>query len=167
MPITPVFEQPPAVARTKGIDWTDTIAALVEHPGEWAKVDGPFPDDKSGRSKALNHGASLRRFAARAGHTIETQRGSKDGEAWLYARLVAEDQAADEPEQPEGKAAHPAASTTSPTKKTRPVAAVPDPPKSPALDVLGDDALTCDICGDRFRTNTRLRQHQANAHKAS
>lgn len=155
MPITPVFEQPPAPVHTKGIDWTATVAALVEHPGEWAKVDGPFPDDKKGRANLGNHGQSLRKFGARGGHTIETQRGLRDGQNWIYARLV-----------PDAKPKAQAKPEPAP-KAERPVAVVPDPPRSPAMDDLDDDALTCDLCGDRFRTNTRLRQHQANAHKAS
>ena len=55
------------------------------------------------------------------------------------------------------------------TAETRPLAAAPDPapakPPSPAGDFGGD--LECDDCDAKFRTNTRLRQHQANAHKAS
>lgn len=165
MPITPVHEQPPVTQSRNGIDWTEQLAALVDQPGEWFKVDGPFGHAKNETGRIISHRTSLRKFGEKRGHDLEITCPKVPGDRWLYARLVVEDQA--EPEQPEAKAAHPAANATSPTKKDRPVAAVPDPPKSPAMDDLGDDALTCDICGDRFRTNVRLRQHQANAHKAS
>lgn len=44
----------------------------------------------------------------------------------------------------------------------RPAPVVPITP--PGSD---PNALICDDCGDRFRTNVRLRQHQANAHKTA
>lgn len=161
MPITPVFEQPPVQRHnTRQIDWQPTLDALAERPGEWAKVDGPF---KAKTGSAAARSKSLKKFADLAGVDVDVTHRKVGDEQWLYARLVVEDQA--EPEQPEAKAAHPAAGTAG--KKDRPVAVVPDPPRSPAMDDLGDDALTCDECGDKFRTNIRLRQHQANAHKAS
>lgn len=165
MPITPVHEQPPVTQSRNGIDWTEQLAALVDQPGEWFKVDGPFGHDKNDTSIINSHRTSLRKFGEKRGHDIEIACPKVPGDRWLYARLVVEDQAEPEPEQPEAKAAHSAAGTAG--KKDRPVAVVPDPPRSPAMDDLGDDALTCDECGDKFRTNVRLRQHQANAHKAS
>lgn len=156
MPITPVFEQPPVTARrTGGIDWTEVLAALTEHPDEWARVDGPFPNDKKGHSNAGNHGKSLRTWADRADTQVETRKAVKDDEVWVYARTV--DDAAPTP-----------APAPTPAKKP-PVAAVPNP--NPATPNAGGDFdggdHHCDTCGAEFRTNTRLRQHQANAHRAS
>lgn len=155
MPITPVFEQPPVTRHTRQIDWQPTLDALAERPGEWAKVDGPF---KAKTGSAAARSKSLKKFADLAGVDVDVTHRKVGDEQWLYARLVVEDQA--EPEQPEAK-------TAEVRRLGSPTRAVPDPPRSPAMDDLGDDALTCDICGDRFRTNVRLRQHQANAHKAS
>lgn len=166
MPITPVHEQPPVAQWRNGIDWTEQLAALVDQPGEWFKVDGPFGHAKNETGRIISHRTSLRKFGEKRGHDLEITCPKVPGDRWLYARLVVEDQA--EPEQPEAKAAHPAANATSPTKKDRPVAAVPDPPKPSALDESDEThPHHCDECGDRFRTNTRLRQHQAAAHKAS
>lgn len=81
---------------------------------------------------------SLVKFATANGFEVEVTHRKVDGVQWIYARLVPE----------------------------RPVAVVPDPPRSPALDDAPHEHQ-CDLCGDTFRTNTRLRQHQANAHKAS
>jgi hypothetical protein len=141
VPITPVFEQPPVNPRGQtGIDWTDTLAALVEHPGEWARVDGPFT--KSGNTSARLK--SLKAWAAKDEVEVEVvSRQVLGGDRWLYARTVA-------------KAA--------PAPTPAPAAAVPPP--SPIHDD-GTHTHQCDTCGDTFRTNTRLRQHQANAHKAS
>ena len=148
MPITPVHETPPMKIARNAIDWRPTLDALVDDPGQWFKVDGPLKTSAvSGRE------ASLTKFAETNGFQVEVTHRNVDGGQWLYARLV-----------PDAK---PQAKPDPAPKADRPVAAVPDPPKSPAMDDLDDDALTCDICGDRFRTNTRLRQHQANAHKAS
>lgn len=155
MPITPVFEQPPVnPVGPRGIDWTEVLDALAANPGEWARVDGPWVKTKTGTGSS--RGKSLARFAERAGQRVETKLAKKDGEQWLYARLVDEDQT----EQPPKPAA--------PKADPKPVAVVPDPPAkppSPAGDFGGDHE--CDDCDAKFRTNTRLRQHQANAHKAS
>lgn len=151
MPITPVFETPPVTAHTKGIDWTEVLASLVEHPDEWARVDGPFPNDKRGRSNASNHIRSLHTWATRADTAVETRKAVKDGEVWVYARTIT----AAEPVKPAAG-------------KASPIAAVPDP-KPATPNPAGEDGgdLECDTCGAGFRTNTRLRQHQANAHRAS
>ena len=90
-----------------------------------------------------------RRDDRSSGRSAEVKSAAKDGQRWLYARTVA-------------KAAPKPAPTPEP--KPSPVAAVPPP--SPIHDD-GTHAHQCDTCGDAFRTNTRLRQHQANAHKAS
>lgn len=149
MPITPVFEQPPEAPRTNGIDWTDVLPAIAGRPDEWARVDGPFPDDKKGHSNAGNHGKSLRTWAARADIAVETRKAVKDGEVWVYARTI---------EEP----------ATAPTPAKKPaVAAVPGPPAPNAGGDFGGGDHHCDTCGAEFRTNTRLRQHQANAHRAS
>ena len=151
MPITPVFEQPPVNPRgPAGIDWTDTIAALVERPGEWARVDGPWPLKATGA--ASSRMKSLRKWGQRVEVAVEARTAVKDGERWMYARVVAET-------KPEPKA-----------KKDRPDSASGNvapmrTPEAPRTEFGGDH--DCDECGATFRTNTRLRQHQANAHKAS
>lgn len=142
MPITPVFEQPPVNPRgATGIDWTDTLDALATKPGEWARVDGPWDITKTGA--ASGRVKSLRKWGEAAGVEVEVKSAAKDGQRWLYARTVPKAKPAPAP-------AH--------------VAAVPPP--SPIHDD-GTHPHQCDTCGDTFRTNTRLRQHQANAHRAS
>lgn len=153
MPITPVFEQPPVNPRgATGIDWTDTLDALATKPGEWARVDGPFTRSGFGSGRVK----SITKFAVRAGLNVEARLAKKDGEQWLYARVLTAGV-----EQP--------ATKPQPAAKAKPVVAVPDPaptkPPSPNGDFGGD--LECDDCDAKFRTNTRLRQHQTNAHKAS
>lgn len=148
MPITPIFEQPPVNPRgATGIDWSEVIDALTANPGEWARVDGPFDPTKPGTTSARVK--SLTKWGTAAGVTLEVKSAAKDGQRWLYARTVAK--AAPKP-------------APAPAPKPSPVAAVPPP--SPIHDD-GTHAHQCDTCGDAFRTNTRLRQHQANAHKAS
>lgn len=142
MPITPVFEQPPVPRPRNAIDWTEVIDALVEKPGEWARVDGPFGVSSgscTGREK------SLARFAVAAEVNVEIVHRTIDGAQWIYART--------RPGKP-AKVDQPA---------PKPVAAVPD--HAPRTEFGGDH--DCSTCGATFRTNTRLRQHQANAHKAS
>ncbi len=148
MPITPVFEQPPVNPRGPGgLDWTEVIDALAEHPGEWARVDGPY----SGTGVASGRVKSIVKFAERAECTVEAKTAKREGEQWLYARLVP------------AKAA-PKARLNETTPK--PVADAPDPaPSVPRTEFGGTH--DCDTCGATFRTNIRLRQHQANAHKAS
>lgn len=145
MPITPVPEKPPVKRARNAIDWTEALDALTDNPGEWFKVDGPC---KSNATQSRER--SLTRFAEAAGVTVEVTHRTVDGAHWVYARTVEV-----QPEQ-------------APQPKPKPVAAVPDPPAkppSPNGDFGGDHK--CDDCGAKFRTNSRLRQHQANAHKAS
>ncbi len=145
MPITPVPEKPPVKRSKNAIDWTEALAALTAQPGEWFKVDGPC---KSNATQSRER--SLTRFAEAAGVTVEVTHRTVDGAHWVYARTVEV-----QPEQ-------------APQPKPKPVAAVPDPPAkppSPNGDFGGDHK--CDDCDAKFRTNSRLRQHQANAHKAS
>ncbi len=148
MPITPVFEQPPVNPRGQtGIDWTDTLATLVEHPGEWARVDGPFT--KTGNTSARLK--SLKAWAAKDEVEVEVvSRQVPGGDRWIYARTV-----------PAKAAAKPAPAPSTAETMPTPIAA-----PSPIHDD-GTHTHQCDTCGDTFRTNTRLRQHQANAHKAS
>lgn len=85
MPITPVFEQPPVNPRGQtGIDWTDTVAALVEQPEQWARVDGPWDITKRGAESGRVK--SLRRWCAAAGVEVQVKSAAKDGQRWLYAR---------------------------------------------------------------------------------
>lgn len=146
MPITPVPEKPPVKRSRNSIDWTEALDALTDNPGEWFKVDGPCKSNATqGRER------SLTRFAAAQGVTVEVTHRGVGGEQWIYARIT-DNHAEAEP----------------PAPKPKPVAAVPDPPAkppSPNGDFGGDHE--CDTCDAKFRTNTRLRQHQANAHKAS
>lgn len=145
MPITPVPEKPPVKRARNAIDWTEALDALTDNPGEWFKVDGPC---KSNATQSRER--SLTRFAEAAGVTVEVTHRTVDGAHWVYARTVEV-----QPEQ-------------APQPKPKPVAAVPDPPaKPPSPNDDDTHAHQCDTCGDAFRTNTRLRQHQANAHKAS
>lgn len=146
MPITPVFEQPPVNPRgQKGIDWQPTLDALAEKPGEWARVDGPWPIDKTGVvSSRLK---SLRGWAKKVDLEVEVISTAKDGQRWIYARTVTK-----------------AAEKAAPTPAPKPVAAVPDV-TTPRTEFGGDH--DCPTCDATFRTNIRLRQHQANAHKAS
>lgn len=145
MPITPVFEQPPVARHSRQLDWTEQLDALVAHPGEWAKVDGPFTNTGSMSARTK----SLRSFAEQAEVRVETRTAKVGAASWLYARTVAK--AAPKP------APAPSTAETMPT----PIAA-----PSPIHDD-GTRTHQCDTCGDSFHTNTRLRQHQANAHKAS
>lgn len=144
MPITPVFvERPPTKITRNAIDWTEVLDALTERPGAWARVDGPLKKQTAdGRKK------SLTRHATAAGITLEIVARTEDGALWVYARN-------------RRRAPAPA-----PAKKPA-VAAVPDPPAPNAGGDSGDGDHNCDTCGAGFRTNTRLRQHQANAHRAS
>jgi len=153
VPITPVFEQPPVNPRgATGIDWSEVIDALTAQPGEWARVDGPFDPAKTGATSGRVK--SLQKWGTTAGVTLEVKSAAKDGQRWLYARTVA---------KPAPKVDWKAAAEKAEAKKA-PVATVPAP--SPIHDD-GTHAHQCDTCGDAFRTNLRLRQHQANAHKAS
>ena len=152
MPITPVFEQPPVARFGPQLDWTEQVEALKAHPGEWAKVDGPFPDKKGG-GKSSGRAKSITSFAKRVGVEVEVKTAKTPQGRWVYARTVTK--AAPKP------APTPTAASTSPT---RPVATIAAP--SPIHDD-GTHTHQCPDCGDSFRTNTRLRQHQANAHKAS
>ena len=43
----------------------------------------------------------------------------------------------------------------------------PQPARPGRVVYFGGGDHHCDTCGAEFRTNTRLRQHQANAHRAS
>ena len=143
MPITPVPEQPPAKINRNAIDWRPTLDALADDTGEWFKVDGPLKSNSvPGREK------SLARFAQANGFAVEVTHRNVDGAHWIYARLV--------PDAPKAK---PKAAPE--VRNPAPVVRHPS-----ALD---DDTHehACDLCGDTFRTNTRLRQHQANAHRAS
>lgn len=153
MPITPVFEQPPVARHARQIDWQLVLDALATRPGDWAKVDGPFPNDNTG--SITGRGKSLRKFAENADVTVETRTARTGDETWLYARTIEE--AATKPAPSPG---------TAPAKKPT-VAAVPNPPAPNADGDFGGGDHHCDTCGAEFRTNTRLRQHQANAHRAS
>lgn len=147
MPITPIPEQLPLKRPKNSIDWTDTLDALAGDPGEWFKVDGPL------RGAAVHaREKSLARFAAGNNLEVEVTHRNVDGAHWIYARLVpAKTKPAPEP---------------APKPAARPVAPVPDPPTEAFNDPDSTHPHACDLCGDTFRTNTRLRQHQANAHKA-
>lgn len=151
MPITPVFvDRPPAKISRNAIDWTEVLDALTERPGAWARVDGPLKKQTTdGRKK------SLARHATAAGIALEIVDRAEAGALWVYARTV--DEATPKP------APTPA---TAPAKKPA-VAAVPNPPAPNADGDFGGGDHHCDTCGAEFRTNTRLRQHQANAHRAS
>lgn len=150
MPITPVPETPPMKVARNAIDWRPTLDALADDPGAWFKVDGPLKSNTvQGREK------SLASFATANGLVVEVTHRNVDGGHWIYARLV-----------PEAK----------PKPKPKPAPAlraeasgVDLEPVVPHPTALDDDTHEhqCDLCGDTFRTNTRLRQHQANAHKAS
>lgn len=144
MPITPVFEQPPVTAHTRGIDWTDVLADLVEHPDEWARVDGPFPNDKKGHSNAGNHGKSLRTWAERADTQVETRKAVKDDEVWVYARTVEE--------------ATPTPAPTPATAKKPAVAAVPDPP---VKLTIGQAAALNTLTGSDTATESNRTDHTA------
>ena len=88
MPITPVFEQPPVNHRgRKGIDWQPTIDALAEKPGEWARVDGPWPIDKY--AAASSRLKSLRGWAKKADLEVEAMSRAKDGQRWVYGQWTA------------------------------------------------------------------------------
>lgn len=144
MPITPVPETPPMKIARNAIDWRPTLDALADDPGEWFKVDGPLESNTVvGREK------SLVKFADANGLGVEVTHRNVDGAQWVYARLV-----------PDAKP------KASPAPKPKPETREPAPVvRHPAT--VGDYPYACDLCGDTFRTNTRLRQHQANAHKAS
>lgn len=148
MPITPVPETPPMKVARNAIDWRATLDALADDVGEWFKVDGPLTSRVvAGREK------SLVKFATANGLVVEVTHRSVDGDQWIYARLVPD-------AKPKPKPA-PALRAEAAGVDLEPVVRHPT-----ALD---DDTHehACDLCGDTFRTNTRLRQHQANAHKAS
>lgn len=141
MPITPVRENPPPKFTRNSIDWTAALTALTDDPGVWYKIDGPLKSQtRPGRQ------ASFVKFAEVNECRVEAVHRNDGGEQWIYARV-----AVDVPAAPK-------------TASTAP----PSPPSKPPSR-NGDFGGTheCDGCGEQFRTNTRLRQHQANAHKAS
>lgn len=154
MPITPIPEKPPVKRARNAIDWTDTIDALQDDPGEWFKVDGPLASNKvNSREK------SLAKFAEAAEVDIEVTHRNVDGAHWIYARTV---DAKAAPKAP------PLAAVTAPRQTTGAANGGNTPASAPSpIHDDGTHPHQCDTCGDTFRTNTRLRQHQANAHKAS
>lgn len=64
------------------------MQTLLAHPGDWYKVDGPFERGSTGEGRRNNRGKSLRKFAERCGHTVETTVAARDDVTWLYARTV-------------------------------------------------------------------------------
>lgn len=146
MPITPVPETPPMKIARNAIDWRATLDALADDPGEWFKVDGPLTSNA-----VVGRERSLVKFAAAAGFEVEVTHRNVDGAHWIYARLIP---------KPAPKPA-PAPKAAPEQSDSAPVVRHPT-----ALDDATHEHQ-CDLCGDTFRTNTRLRQHQANAHKAS
>lgn len=148
MPITPVPETPPMKIARNAIDWRPTLDALADDVGEWFKVDGPLKSSAvAGREK------SLASFATANGLGVEVTHRNVDGAQWIYARLVPD--AKPKPKPAPALRAEAAGVDLEPV--VRHPAALDDAPRE----------HQCDLCGDTFRTNIRLRQHQANAHKAS